>query len=163
MPGTWNAIILECLTLAEFSTLPELTVSWNTGLRPASFFCAFAALREMLCPARSAPRRENQKRRTELGDCVPLPARAAGILDVTTLRCHSCIISAENPRSSGLLPQVPHTDENTKTISGFLIFPAGFRSQRISTEREAARMPICGGGKNRAAKSCLTNFTASCI
>ena len=41
----WNAIILECLTLAGLRTLPELVISWNTDLGPASFLCAFAALR----------------------------------------------------------------------------------------------------------------------
>ncbi len=56
----WNAIILECLTLAGFSTLPEFTVSWNADWGLASFLCcAFAASREMLCSAHYAPPREH--------------------------------------------------------------------------------------------------------
>ncbi len=51
--------INEKTTLAGFPTLPELIISWNTGFGPASILCAFAALREMLCSARSAPLREH--------------------------------------------------------------------------------------------------------
>ncbi len=52
------------LTLAGLRILPELTASWNTGPGPASFLCAFAASREMLYSARSAPRRELKIKRT---------------------------------------------------------------------------------------------------
>ena len=50
---------VQCPTLAGLRTLPELTASWNTGPGPVSFLCAFAASREMLYSAHSAPLREN--------------------------------------------------------------------------------------------------------